>query len=72
MNIFKSREYKEGWEAGKSKKKEIDNPYNQAATMDNRDRGMNGSPWWDTNYKPFLEWEKGRLNAILKFHSMFS
>ena len=63
MNIFKSKEYKEGWQAGKSGGSEIDNTYSEAATSDNLKQSMGASPWWDTNYKPFTDWDQGRHDA---------
>lgn len=63
MNWFKSKEYKEGWQAGKEGKDELSNPYKDEAMWHNIEHGMGASPWWDTNYKPFIEWDLGRREA---------
>lgn len=63
MHFFKSREYKEGWQAGKESKDELDNPYSGEATAHNLQHGMGASPWWDTNYRPFIDWNLGRADA---------
>lgn len=65
-NLFKSKAFQEGWQAGKNGKTEIDNPYSDAATEDNLSRGMGASPWWDTAYKPFIDWRKGMIDARRK------
>lgn len=57
--FFASKEYKEGFKAGREGEDSISNPYSDEATRDNWSRGMGTSPWWDTEYKPFIDWECG-------------
>ena len=66
FNLLRSKAYKEGWQASKNGKTEIDNPYADAATIDNLSRDMGASPWWDTDYKPFIDWRYGMIDARRK------
>jgi hypothetical protein len=50
--FFKSKAFKEGYTS-------VKNPYADAATDHNLKNGLGASPWWDTNYKPFIDWEQG-------------
>lgn len=69
--IFQSRAYKEGWEAGRTGTVWVgSNPYNGEASLDNVQRGMGGSPDWATEYKPFLDWQSGWYKARAKFHPL--
>jgi hypothetical protein len=61
-----SKAYRMGLAAGKAGAGEIDNPFNEQATDDNLRRGMGGSPWWDTKYRPFIMWQQGRSDAVYK------
>jgi hypothetical protein len=61
--MFASKAYRDGWIAAERGAGEINNPYADAATEDNRRRGMGGSPWWDTRYEPFHRWVRGWMDA---------
>lgn len=63
MFLSKSKEYEEGWKAGEEGAGEFENPYFDNASEHNLENGMRASPWWATNYEPFLEWERGCLEA---------
>lgn len=64
MLLFKSKEYKEGWRAGRKGTDKLDNPYSCDASRHNLKHGMGASPWWETNYKPFIDWNMGRRDAL--------
>ena len=66
FNLLKSKAYKQGFQSGKAVENGIDNPYADEATMDNINNGMGASPWWDTRYKPFIDWEHGRIDGRQK------
>lgn len=68
LNALKSTAYREGWQAGKDRKWDMNNPYSDQATDDNLRRGMGASPWWDTNYKPFIDWQSGLIDAKNYFY----
>jgi hypothetical protein len=63
--FFKSKAYKEGFRAGEKDAQltSISNPYSDDATWHNIEHGMGASPWWDTNYQPFIDWNLGRMDA---------
>lgn len=64
VKFLSSSAYRKGWAAGADKKGEIANPYSQAATLDNLSRGLGASPWWETEYKPFIHWQQGRGDRV--------
>lgn len=66
LNLFKFKAYKQGLQDGKQGKGIIDNPYAQEATRDNLNRDMGGSPWWDTRYQPFIDWQLGMIDGSPK------
>lgn len=59
FNFFKSKAYKKGFKSGSNNESQLVNPYSDEATQDNWAHGMGTSPWWDTNYKPFIDWNLG-------------
>lgn len=59
MLLFKSKEYGEGWRAGKEGVGQLDNPYTRDAAYYNVEYCKGKSPWWATDYKPFIDWNRG-------------
>lgn len=63
IRSFFSPNYYEGWVAGLQGKSFMKNPYEGEASIDNLHRGIGASPWWDTEYWPFIEWQKEYFDA---------
>ena len=63
MLLFKSKEYREGWRAGKEGVSQLDNPYTRDAAYHNLEYCKGKSPWWATDYRPFIDWNHGHRDA---------
>lgn len=62
MNIIKFiflPAYRMGWQDNRIRGF-VPNPYTDKAIEDNYARGLGGSPHWETEYRPFINWEQGR------------